>query len=221
MAIGLVGQKRGMTRVFTEEGVGVPVTVIEVLPNVITQIKTLENDGYRAIQVTTGTRKRTRVTKALAGHYAKAKVEPGRNAWEFRITDNQKADDMAVGTELKVDLFAAGQMIDVIGTSKGKGFAGVVKRYHFACQDATHGNSLSHRAPGSIGQRQSPGKVFKGKKMSGQMGNVRCTVMSQQVVRVDIERNLILIKGTVPGAPGSDVIIRPAVKVKNKKGGKQ
>lgn len=209
MAIGLVGTKCGMTRVFTEDGISIPVTVVEVHPNRITQVKTLENDGYQAIQVTVGLRKRSRVNKPAAGHFAKAGVEPGTGLWEFRSDD---LEGMAPGIELKVDRFTPGQLVDVIGTSKGKGFQGVIKRYNFAAQDATHGNSLSHRAPGSIGQRQSPGKVFKGKKMSGQMGNKRCTVMSQEVVRIDVERNLVMIRGTVPGAPGTDVIIRPAVK---------
>lgn len=216
MAVGLVGRKCGMSRVFTEDGISVPVTVVEVLPNRITQVKTPETDGYRAIQVTTGLRKRSRVLKPEAGHFAKAGVEPGRGLWEFRVDDQDKLNDAKVGSELKADRFAVGEYVDVIGTSKGKGFAGTIKRHHFAKQDATHGNSLSHRAPGSIGQRQSPGKVFKGKKMSGHMGNVRRTVLSQQVVRVDAERNLILIRGAVPGAPGSDVIIRPAIKVKKK-----
>lgn len=213
MTVSLVGRKCGMTRVFTEDGASVPVTVVEVLPNMITQIKTLEKDGYQAIQITTGARKRSRVSKPLAGHYAKAGVEPGRGLWEFRV-DN--LEGMAVGSEVKLDRFSEGQLVDITGTSKGKGFAGVIKRHHFAAQDATHGNSLSHRAPGSIGQRQSPGKVFKGKKMSGHLGNVKRTVMTQKVVRVDVKRNLILIKGVVPGAPGGDVIIRPAVKAKPK-----
>ncbi len=212
MTISLVGRKCGMTRVFTEDGVSVPVTVVEVLPNRVTQIKTLENDGYQALQITTGSRKRTRVTKPAAGHFAKANVEPGRGIWEFRINDADKLNDVALGAELKADRFAEGQWVDVTGTSKGKGFAGCIKRHHFAAQDATHGNSLSHRAPGSIGQRQSPGKVFKGKKMSGQLGNKRRTVQNLQVARIYADRNLILIRGAVPGAPGTDVIIRPAVK---------
>ena len=218
MTVGLVGRKCGMSRVFTEDGTSIPVTVIEVLPNRIAQVKTPETDGYRAIQITTGTRKRSRVSKPEAGHFAKAGVEPGRGLWEFRVDDKDKLGDVAVGAELKADRFTAGQYVDVIGVSKGKGFAGTIKRHHFAAQDATHGNSLSHRAPGSIGQRQSPGKVFKGKKMSGHLGNVKRTVLSQQVVRVDAERNLILVRGAVPGAPGGDVIIRPAVKVHEKKG---
>ena len=213
MTIGLVGKKCGMTRVFTEDGVSIPVTVLEIQPNRITQIKTTENDGYQAIQVTVGTRKRARVTKPQLGHYTKAGVEPGKGLWEFRV-DN--LDGVTLGSELKVDIFTVDQLVDVTGTSKGKGFQGTIKRHNFAGQDATHGNSLSHRVPGSIGQRQSPGKVFKGKKMSGHMGDRRCTVLSQRVVRVDAERNLVLVRGAVPGAPGCDVIIRPAVKYHKK-----
>ena len=215
MAIGLVGRKVGMTQVYTEDGNAVPVTVIEVLPNRVTQVKTSENDGYRALQVTTGTRRANRVTKPLAGHFAKAGVEPGRGLWEF-LLEGSEGEQITVGAEIKADIFAVGQKVDVTATSKGKGFAGTVKRHHFATQDATHGNSLSHRVPGSIGQRQSPGRVFKGKRMSGQMGNKRITVQSQLVVRVDAERNLLLIKGTVPGAPGGNVIILPAVREKSK-----
>jgi large subunit ribosomal protein L3 len=200
-----------MTRVFTEDGVSIPVTVIEVLPNRVTQIKTVDTDGYSAIQVTTGTRKRSRVSRPMAGHYAKAGQEPGRGLWEFRVNNNE-ADSLTVGSELKVDLFTVDQLVDVTGTTKGKGFAGTIKRHHFAGQDATHGNSLSHRVPGSIGQRQSPGKVFKGKKMSGHLGDKQRTIQLQKVVRLDLDRGLILIRGAVPGAPGSDVIIRPAVK---------
>lgn len=211
MTVGLVGRKCGMTRVFTEDGVSIPVTVIEVLPNRVTQIKTMDSDGYNAIQVTTGTRKRSRVSKPMAGHYAKAGTEPGRGLWEFRINNNE-ADAITVGSELKVDLFSIGQLVDVTGTTKGKGYAGTIKRHHFAGQDATHGNSLSHRVPGSIGQRQSPGKVFKGKKMSGHLGDKQRTIQLQKIVRLDLDRSLILIRGAVPGAPGSDVIIRPAVK---------
>jgi large subunit ribosomal protein L3 len=216
MTIGLVGTKCGMTRVFTEDG-SIPVTVLEIKPNRVTQIKTTENDGYQAIQVTVGTRKRSRVTKPMAGHYAKASVEPGKGLWEFPV---DSVDGVTLGSEYKVDLFAEGQMVDITGTSKGKGFQGTIKRHNFAGQDATHGNSLSHRVPGSIGQRQSPGKVFKGKKMSGHMGDRRCTVQSQRIVRVDLERNLILVRGAVPGAPGCDVIIRPAVKAKKSEGAK-
>ena len=209
MTVNLVGRKCGMTRIFTEDGASVPVTVIEVLPNKITQIKTLENDGYQAIQVTKGLRKRSRVNKPMSGHYAKANVEPGTGLWEFRV-DN--LEGLTVGGELKVEQFSEGQLVDVIGITKGKGYGGVIKRWHFSAQDATHGNSLSHRAPGSIGQRQSPGKVFKGKKMAGQLGSKQRTILSQKIARIDAERNLILIRGAVPGAPGSDVIIRSAIK---------
>jgi large subunit ribosomal protein L3 len=209
MTISLVGKKCGMTRVFTEDGTSIPVTVVEVLPNRITQIKTVENDGYIAVQVTAGTRKRSRVTKPAAGHFAKAGVEPGRGLWE---TCSEVPKDAAIGSELKVDLFQVGQWVDVTGTSKGKGFAGTIKRHHFAGQDATHGNSLSHRVPGSIGQRQSPGKVFKGKKMSGHLGDKRRTIQNQQIVKIDVERNLILVRGVIPGAPGGHVVIKPAVK---------
>lgn len=212
MAIGLVGRKVGMTRVFTEDGVSVPVTVIEVEANRITQVKTQDTDGYRAVQVTTGSKKANRVTKPEAGHFAKANVEAGRGLWEFTLTDGE-GEDLATGNELTVGLFAETVKVDVTGTSKGKGFAGVIKRWNFSMQDATHGNSLSHRAPGSIGQCQWPGKVFKGKKMAGHMGAERVTVQSLDVVRVDAERNLILVKGAVPGATGSDVIVKPAVKV--------
>ena len=210
MTIGLVGRKSGMTRVFTEDGDSVPVTVVEISPNRVTQIKDTESDGYRAVQVTTRSRKASKVSKSEAGHYAKAGVEAGTGLWEFRM----EADDDAieVGTALAGDRFAAGQLVDVAGRSKGKGFQGAVKRWNFRTQDATHGNSLSHRAPGSIGQCQTPGRVFKGKKMAGQMGNANVTVQNLEVVRVDAERNLLLIKGAVPGAPGGDVIVRPAVK---------
>lgn len=210
MSIGLIGRKCGMTRIFLEDGETVPVTVVEVTPNRVTQIKTGESDGYRALQVTTGTRRASRVTKAMAGHFAKAAVEAGRGLWEFRLADGE-GDGIAIGQELKVDLFAAGQKVDVVGTSIGKGFAGVIKRHHFAAQDATHGNSLSHRAPGSIGQRQSPGRVFPGKRMAGHLGAARRTALNLEVVRVDAERNVLLIKGAIPGAEGSDVIVRPAV----------
>jgi len=213
MTIGVVGRKVGMTRVFTDDGASLPVTVIEVEPNRITQLKTLETDGYRAVQVTTGTRKANRVTKPMAGHFAKANTEAGRGLWEFRLGDGE-GEDLAMGNEIKVDIFEAGQIVDVCGTSIGKGFAGTVKRHNFSMQDATHGNSLSHRAPGSIGQNQTPGRVFPGKKMSGQMGNVRTTTQNLEVVRVDAERNLLLVKGAVPGAKGGSLIVRPAVKIK-------
>ena len=211
MSIGLVGRKSGMTRVFTEEGNSVPVTVVEVQPNRVTQIKTPETDGYSAIQVTMGSRRASRVSKAMAGHYAKANTEAGEGFWEFRTED---LAEIEVGGEIKVDLFEAGQKVDVTGTSKGKGFQGGVKRHNFRMQDATHGNSISHRAPGSIGQCQTPGRVFKGKKMAGQMGSERKTTQSLEVVRVDAENNLLLIKGAVPGATGSSVIVRPTIKVK-------
>ncbi|WP_298636620.1 50S ribosomal protein L3 [uncultured Umboniibacter sp.] len=208
MTIGIVGRKSGMTRVFTDEGVSIPVSVIEVDSNRIVQVKTAETDGYDAVQVTTGSRRASRVTKSLTGHFAKAGVEAGRGLWEFRAEEH----GLEVGGEVSVDLFAAGQKVDVTGTSKGKGFQGGVKRWNFSMQDATHGNSLSHRAPGSIGQCQTPGRVFKGKKMAGHMGSERVTVQSLEVVRVDAERGLILIKGAIPGAPGSDIVVKPAVK---------
>ena len=209
MTIGLVGRKSGMTRVFTEDGASVPVTVVEISPNRVTQIKDSDGDGYRAIQVTAGSRKAAKVSKSEAGHFAKAGVEAGRGLWEFRVDADEEFE---VGSELTVERFEVGQKVDVAGRSKGKGFQGGVKRWNFSMQDATHGNSLSHRAPGSIGQCQTPGRVFKGKKMAGQMGNVNVTVQGLEVVRVDAERNLLLIKGAVPGAPGGDVFVRPAVK---------
>jgi len=203
-----------MTRIFTEDGSSVPVTVIEVEPNRVTQVRTADNDGYAAIQVTTGTRRATRVTKPMAGHFAKAGVTAGRGLWEFRLEDGEGAD-LQAGAEIKVDIFAAGQKVDVTGVSIGKGFAGTIKRHNFRMGDATHGNSLSHRAPGSIGQRQTPGRVFKGKKMSGHMGNVQRTTQNLEVVRVDAERNLLLVKGAVPGHEGRDVIVRPAIKARS------
>jgi large subunit ribosomal protein L3 len=208
MTIGIVGRKSGMTRVFTDEGVSIPVSVIEVDSNRIVQVKTADTDGYSAVQVTTGSRRASRVNKSLTGHFAKAGVEAGRGLWEFRV----EGHDLEVGGEVPLDLFAEGQKVDVTGTSKGKGFQGGVKRWNFSMQDATHGNSLSHRAPGSIGQCQTPGRVFKGKKMAGQMGSERVTVQSLEIVRVDAERGLILIKGAIPGAPGSDIVVKPAVK---------
>jgi large subunit ribosomal protein L3 len=215
MTMGLVGRKCGMTRIFTEEGDSIPVTVIEAQPNRITQMKSVENDGYRALQVSTGSRRSSRVRKSQAGHFAAAKVEAGDLMTEFRLEDGEQGE-FEIGGEVKVDLFQVGQKVDVIGTTIGKGFAGTVKRHNFSMQDATHGNSLSHRAPGSIGQNQSPGRVFKGKKMSGHMGNVRRTVQNLEVVRVDAERNLILIKGAVPGHSGGRVLVRPAIKARNK-----
>jgi len=214
MTIGVIGRKVGMTRVFTDEGVSQPVTVIEVEPNHIAQVKDLDADGYRAVQVTVGSRRASRVTKPLAGHYAKANIDAGRGLWEFRLQDGE-GEGLAAGAELKVDMFSAGQKVDVTGTSIGKGFAGVIKRHNFSMQDATHGNSLSHRAPGSIGQNQTPGRVFKGKKMAGHMGNVRRTAQNLEVVRVDAERNLLLVKGAVPGSKGGDVIVSAAVKARS------
>ena len=211
MTIGMVGRKRGMTRIFTEDGNSVPVTVVEVSPNRITQIRELEKDGYAAIQVTSGSRRTSLVNKPAAGHFAKAGVEAGEGLWEFRLEDGE-GEGLEVGSEITVDRFEVGQKVDVTGTSKGKGFAGVVKRHNFSMQDATHGNSLSHRAPGSIGQCQTPGRVFKGKKMAGHMGDERVTTLNLQVVRVDAERNLILIRGAVPGAPGGHVFVRPSIK---------
>lgn len=211
MAIGVIGRKRGMTRIFKEDGTAVPVTVIEVEPNRVTQVKTLENDGYRALQVTVGERRPSRVTKAMAGHFAKAGVAPGRAVCEFRLGETE-GEGIAPGAEIKVDIFQAGQKVDVSGTSNGKGFQGAVRRHHFSMQDATHGNSLSHRAPGSIGQRQSPGRVFKGKRMAGHMGAAERTAQSLELVRVDAERNLLLVKGAVPGSKGADVVVLPAVK---------
>ena len=213
MTMGLVGRKCGMTRVFTEDGISIPVTVIEAQPNRISQVKTVETDGYRALQVTAGSRKASRVSKPEAGHFAAAKVEAGDLLSEFRIAKGDETE-YEVGTELRVELFEAGQKVDVIGTSIGKGYAGTVKRHNFRTQDATHGNSLAHRAPGSIGQNQTPGRVFKGKKMAGHMGNVRRTAQNLEVVRVDEERNLLLVKGAVPGHKGGSVIVRPAVKSK-------
>ena len=211
MSIGLVGRKSGMTRVFTEEGNSIPVTVVEVQPNRVTQIKTPERDGYSAVQVTAGSRKTNRVSKAEAGHYAKANTGAGEGLWEFRTLD---LEEIELGSEIKVDRFQVGEKVDVTGTSKGKGFQGGVKRHNFSMQDATHGNSISHRAPGSIGQCQTPGKVWKGKKMAGQMGSVRKTVQSLEVVRVDLDNNLLLIKGAVPGATGTNVVVKPAIKAR-------
>jgi large subunit ribosomal protein L3 len=211
MSLGLVGTKLGMTRVFTEAGASLPVTVIEVQPNRITQLKTDETDGYTAVQVTTGTRRATRVTKPAAGHYAKAGVEAGRGLWEFRIDADQVAE-LNVGDEIKVDLFEEGAIVDVTGTSIGKGFQGGIKRHNFTMQDATHGNSISHRSNGSIGQNQTPGRVFKGKKMSGHMGARQRTQQTLELVRVDVERNVLLVRGAVPGSKGGTVFIKPAVK---------
>lgn len=214
--IGLLGRKVGMTRIFTAEGVSIPVSVIEVHPNRVSQLKNMDADGYTAIQLTGGQKKASRVNKAMTGHFAAAQVEAGDMLCEFRI-DN--VDQYTLGQNITVsDVFADGQWVDVSAISKGKGFAGTVKRHNFRTQDATHGNSRSHRVPGSIGQNQTPGRVFKGKKMAGHLGNVRCTVQSLELVRVDSERNLLLIKGAIPGAPGARVEIKPAVK-KQQKGG--
>jgi len=211
MAIGIVGRKVGMTRVFLEDGTSVPVTVIEATPNRVTQLRTVETDGYRALQVTAGSKKANRLNKAEVGHFAKAGVEAGRGLWEFRLDDNE-GSEIEVGSEITVEIFNDTKKIDVTGVSKGKGFAGAIKRWNFSGQRQTHGNSLSHRAPGSIGQNQSPGKVFKGKKMAGQLGNKQVTTQSLELVRVDVENSLILVKGAVPGATGGDVIVKPAVK---------
>ena len=214
MTIGIVGRKAGMTRIFKEDGVSVPVTVLSVEPNRVTQLKTVEADGYRAMQVTTGSRRASRVTKQMAGHYAKAGSEAGRGLWEFRFEEGE-GDEIEVGNEIKVEIFEEGQSVDVTGTSIGKGYAGVIKRHNFSMQDATHGNSISHRAPGSIGLGQNPGHVFKGKKMAGHMGNARVTNENLEVVRIDAERNLLLVKGAVPGAKGGDLLVRPTVKTKS------
>jgi len=211
MTIGVIGRKCGMTRIFNDEGASVPVSVIEVEPNRIVQLKSTETDGYTAVQVTVGSRRPSRVTKAMAGHFASAGVEAGRTVREFRV-EGDLDEGMSVGSAISVDVFTEGQKVDVTGTSIGKGFAGVIKRYNFKMQDATHGNSISHRAPGSIGQNQDPGRVFKGKKMSGHMGNVRCTTQNLEVIRVDAERNLLLVKGAIPGAKGGNVVVQPAVK---------
>jgi len=210
MSLGLVGKKIGMTRVFTEDGASVPVTVIEATPNRISQVKTVETDGYDAIQVTTGTKKSSKVNKAAQGHFAKSKVEPGRGLWEFRLDGPN--EELAAGSELGPDMFEEGQSVDVTGTSIGKGYAGVIKRWNFAGKDATHGNSINHRTPGSIGMCQTPGRVFKGKKMTGHLGNVRTTVQNLKVVRVDDKRSLLLVKGAVPGSKGGNVIVKPAIK---------
>ena len=211
MAIGLIGRKVGMTRIFNEDGASVPVTVIEIAANRVTQVRTLDTDGYRALQITTGTKKASRINKPEAGHFAKAGVEAGRGLWELRLADGE-GEEFTVGSELNVDIFAETAKVDVTGQSKGKGFQGGIKRWNFAMQDATHGNSLAHRSNGSIGQNQTPGRVFKGKKMSGHMGAERVTTQNLEVIRVDLERNLLLVKGAVPGATNGDLIIKPAVK---------
>jgi large subunit ribosomal protein L3 len=214
MTIGLVGRKCGMSRIFTEDGASIPVTVIEALPNRVTRIKTLESDGYTALQVTTGSVKPSRVSKPVSGQYAAASADPGEGLWEFRL-DADAAAEIEAGHEITVETFQAGEYVDVIGTSIGKGYAGAIKRHHFHTQDMTHGNSLAHRAPGSIGQNQTPGRVFKGKKMSGHLGNVRRTAQNLEVVQVDSARNLILVKGAVPGHRGGRLFVKPAVKLSN------
>jgi len=211
MTIGVIGTKSGMTRVFTEAGESIPVTVIEATPNRVTQVKTRDNDGYDAVQVTAGVVKTSRISRPQAGHFAKAETEAGRGLWEFRLAE-APGEDIGPGSELSVEQFEEGQVVDVSGVSKGKSFAGTIKRWKFRSQDATHGNSVSHRAPGSIGQCQTPGKVFKGKKMAGHMGNRRVTVQNLTVVEIRPEQNLLLVRGAVPGAPGADVCVRPAVK---------
>ena len=211
MAIGVVGRKAGMTRIFTDAGQSIPVSVVEVDANFITQIKTDEKDGYSAIQVTTGARQASKVSKTAAGHFAKAGVEAGRGLWEFRVS-NAELEGLEVGSALDISGLKAGDKVDVTGKSKGKGFAGVIKRWNFRMQDATHGNSLSHRAPGSIGQCQTPGRVVKGKKMSGHLGASQTTIQSLEIVKVDSDKNVILVKGAIPGAPGTDVVIKPAEK---------
>ncbi|MGH8161374.1 MAG: 50S ribosomal protein L3 [Gammaproteobacteria bacterium] len=213
MSLGVIGRKCGMTRVFTDDGAAVPVTVIEVLPNRVAQLRTEERDGYRAVQLTTGTRRPNRVTKPVAGHLGKAGAGAGRLIREFRLGTEEGAE-LEAGKEITAAIFEAGQMVDVTGRSRGMGYAGVIKRHNFRMQDATHGNSRSHRAPGSIGQNQTPGRVFKGKRMAGHMGDVRRTTQNLEVVRVDVERNLLLVKGSVPGARGGDLIVRPAVKAR-------
>ena len=212
MSVGLVGRKCGMTRIFRENGDSVPVTVIEALPNRVTTVKTAERDGYRAVQVTVGAAPKTnRTTKPEAGHFANAKVDPGRGLYEFRLEESEGAD-LTPGAELKDDLFKEGQFVDVSGTTKGKGYAGVIKRHNFSHQYMSHGNSLSHRAPGAIGQRQTPGRVFPGKRMAGRLGVDKVTKINLEVVKVDAERNLLLVKGAVPGSENGQLVVRPAVK---------
>lgn len=215
MTIGVIGRKAGMTRIFTDEGLSVPVTVIEVQPNRVSQVKSEESDGYRAVQVAAGTRKPSRVNKPMAGHFSKAGIEAARHLGEFRLTDGEGAD-LETGNEITVGIFEVGQKVDVRGVSKGRGFSGAIRRHHFRSQDATHGNSLSHRAPGSIGQNQTPGRVFKGKRMAGQHGNVNRCQQNLEVVRVDTERNLLLVRGGVPGPAGGRLVVVPSVKQKNK-----
>ena len=211
MSIGLIGKKQGMTRVFTPEGDSFAVSVVSVLPNTITQIKSVESEGYSSIQVTTGQKKEKHLSKAQQGHFKKSSVNAGEGLWEFRVNSDD-LNELQVGSEINLDIFEEGQKIDVQGKSKGKGFAGTVKRWNFKMQDASHGNSISHRAPGSIGQCQTPGKVWKGKKMSGHMGDVRKTIQNLKIASIDVENNLVLIKGAIPGPTGSNVVLKPAVK---------
>ena len=211
MSIGLIGKKQGMTRVFTPEGDSFAVSVVSVLPNTITQIKSVESEGYSSIQVTTGEKKEKHLSKAQQGHFKKSSVNAGEGLWEFRVNSDE-LNEFQVGSEINLDIFEEGQKIDVQGKSKGKGFAGTVKRWNFKMQDASHGNSISHRAPGSIGQCQTPGKVWKGKKMSGHMGDVRKTIQNLKIASIDVENNLVLIKGAIPGPTGSNVVLKPAVK---------
>ena len=213
MALGLIGRKRGMTRIYTAEGEAVPVTVVEVEANRVTRVKTPDSDGYSAVQVTTGSKHRNRISKPEGGEFSKVSMEVGRGLWEFRLKEGESSD-LKTGDTVSVAMFEAGALVDVTGTTIGKGFAGTIKRHNFSMGDATHGNSLSHRAPGSIGQRQTPGRVIKGKRMSGHMGNKQRTTQRLQIVRIDTERNLLLIKGAVPGSRGSDVLIKPSVKAK-------
>ena len=211
MSIGLIGKKQGMTRVFTPEGDSFAVSVVSVLPNTITQIKSVESEGYSSIQVTTGQKKEKHLSKAQQGHFKKSSVNAGEGLWEFRVNSDD-LNELQVGSEINLDIFEEGQKIDVQGKSKGKGFAGTVKRWNFKMQDASHGNSISHRAPGSIGQCQTPGKVWKGKKMSGHMGDVKKTIQNLKIASIDVENNLVLIKGAIPGPTGSNVVLKPAVK---------
>lgn len=219
MRIGLIGQNCGMTRIFTEAGESIPVSVIEVRPNRIVQVKTTALDGYNAVQITAGMKKASKITKPLAGHFAKAGVEAGCEIVEFRLGD-VIPENIKTGGILGLDLFSVSERVDVTGFTKGKGFQGVIKRHHFAMQDASHGNSLSHRAPGSIGQRQTPGRVFKNKKMAGHLGDAKRTIQNLEIVRIDLDRNLLMIKGGVPGAPNTRLIIKPAIKMQKSKGAK-
>lgn len=212
MSLGLVGRKCGMTRLFLESGVSMPVTVVHVFPNFVTQLKTVDKEGYSAVQVTMGQAKRSRVNKPELGHFAKAKIEPGLGLWEFRLSESAPHADLQVGSELSVSLFSSGDFVDVRAVTKGKGFAGVVKRHSFSMQDATHGNSLSHRVHGSTGQRQSPGRVFKNKRMAGHLGNVQRTAQNLEILKVDTDRGVLLVKGSIPGPIGNVLLVLPAVK---------